>query len=85
MNSMTRLWIVMIVSILVLTLNVFAVVKDLYVLPTGKAAETTPSVVTPWYRVDTYNTSAGHPVAHAASTHPDPMYLATMPALSGIP
>lgn len=30
MNTMTRLWTVLILCILVLTLNVFAVVKELY-------------------------------------------------------
>ena len=74
MSTMTRLWTVLILCILVLTLNVLAVVKDLYVLPVGKAAETTLPVINPWHRLDRYNTSAGYPVAHAASTPPDPRY-----------
>ena len=41
MNTMTRLWTVLILCILVLTLNVLAVVEDLYVLPKDKAADTT--------------------------------------------
>ena len=41
MNTMTRLWTVLILSILALTLNVVAVVEDLYVLPEDKAADTT--------------------------------------------
>ena len=40
MNTMTRLWTVLILSILALTLNVLAVVEDLYVLPEDKAADT---------------------------------------------
>ena len=40
MNTMTRLWTVLILSILALTLNVVAVVEDLYVLPEDKAADT---------------------------------------------
>ena len=40
MNTMTRLWTVLILCILVLTLNVLAVVEDLYVLPKDKAADT---------------------------------------------
>jgi len=74
MNTMTRLWTVLVLCVLVLILNVFAVVKDLYVLPVGKAAETTLSVINPWHRPDRYSTSAGYPVAHAASTPPDPRY-----------
>ena len=41
MNTMTRLWTVLILCILLLTLNVLAVVEDLYVLPEDKAADTT--------------------------------------------
>ena len=40
MNTMTRLWTVLILSILALTLNVLAVVEDLYVLPNDTAAAT---------------------------------------------
>ena len=40
MNTMTRLWTVLILCILVLTFNAFAVVTDLYVLPADKAADT---------------------------------------------
>ena len=45
MNTMTRLWTVLILSILALTLNVVAVVEDLYVLPEDKAADTTLATV----------------------------------------
>ena len=74
MNTMTRLWTVLVLCVLLLTLNVLAVVKDLYVLPTGKVAETSLPVINPWHRLDRYSTSAGYPVAHAASTLPDPRY-----------
>jgi hypothetical protein len=74
MNTMTRLWTALVLCVLVLTLNVLAVVNDLYVLPVGKAAETTLPVINPWHRLDTYSTSAGYPVAHVASAPPGPRY-----------
>jgi len=43
MNTMTRLWTVLILCVLVLTLNVLAVVEGLYELPEDKAADTTPA------------------------------------------
>jgi len=62
MNTMTRLWAVLILCILALTLNVFAVVADWYILPVDKAAETTPPAINPVparYRLDTYSTWPG--------------------------
>ena len=74
MNTMTRLWTVLILSVLVLTLNIFAVVKDLYVQPENKAHETSGPAISPGYRPDRYSTLAGYPVAHVANTLPDRRY-----------
>ena len=74
MNTMTRLWTVLILCVLALTLNIFAVVKDLYVLPENKAQETSGPAFNPWYRPDRYSILAGYPVAHVANTPPGRRY-----------
>jgi len=74
MNTMTRLLTVLIVSVLVLTINIFAVVNGLYVLPESKAPGTSPASINPWYKLDRYSTSAGYPVEHAASRPPGRRY-----------
>ena len=74
MNTMTRLWAVLILCVLALTLNIFAVVKDLYVLPENKAQETGGPAFNPRYRPDRYSTLAGYPVARVASTPPGRRY-----------
>lgn len=74
MNTTTRLWTVLLLSVLVLTLNIFAVVKGLYVQPENKVSETSGPAINPRYSLDRYSILASYPVAHVANTPPDRRY-----------